>query len=90
MEVRAHGHNHNNINYTIEYIPTTVQEKRQLAHKLCLMNFNDAFCSYLFGGKSDHHQFKDHRYSFAARNGQTFCCVYKTVRYLLAGLHLPY
>lgn len=32
-------------------ITATVKKKKgqQLAHKLCLMNFNDAFCSYLFG-----------------------------------------
>lgn len=36
---------------TTTYIRTITTVKQQLAHKLCLMNFNDAFCSYLFGEK---------------------------------------
>lgn len=52
MGMREHTHAHT-IVYLYTYTHTShnnnSKKKRQLAHKLCLMNFNDAFCSYLFG-----------------------------------------
>lgn len=43
MFIRAYTYTHTNHN------KKPSKKKRQLAHKLRLMNFNDAFCSYLFG-----------------------------------------